>query len=55
MKLAEIASRIDAHLKRFEADPAINLKHRGTNTNRFYQHMRSLIGAEASDGTPSRR
>ena len=24
MKLKEIAARIDAHLKRFEADPAIN-------------------------------
>jgi hypothetical protein len=24
MKLSEIASRIDAHLKRFEADPIIN-------------------------------
>lgn len=26
-KLADIAKRIDAHLKRFEADPVINLKY----------------------------
>ena len=29
MKLTELASRIHAHLKRFEADPAINVQRAG--------------------------
>lgn len=35
--LAEIAERIDAHLKRFEADPAINLP-MGTGRARMYRN-----------------
>lgn len=38
MTLKEIASRIDAHLKRFEADPKINKTKRtgGMKLSRFY-------------------
>jgi hypothetical protein len=35
MKLDEIASRINAHLKRFEADPKINVA-RGGNLRPYY-------------------
>jgi hypothetical protein len=36
MKLAEIASRIQAHLKRFEADPVINKVPAGRMTHPYY-------------------
>lgn len=32
MKNVDIAARIRSHLKRFEADPAINEKHRGLSS-----------------------
>jgi hypothetical protein len=35
-EMRELARRIDAHLKRFEADPAINVKGSLYGTRRFY-------------------
>lgn len=37
MTLKEIATRIDAHLKRFEADPKINKEGEGTSGYRPYR------------------
>lgn len=39
MKLAEVAARIHAHLKRFEADPAINVVRNGLNA---YWNVRTV-------------
>lgn len=36
IKLAEIAARINAHLKRFEGDPEINVSTGSTKTYRYY-------------------
>lgn len=36
MKLREIAARIDAHLKSFEADPKINARHRMYGTTPYW-------------------
>lgn len=36
MKLAEIAKGIDAHLKRFEHDPTINVPGAGTTLHPYY-------------------
>jgi hypothetical protein len=43
----ELAARIDAHLRRFEADPAINTKTRG-GTSRFYRAGSSAHGGWVS-------
>ena len=43
MKLAEIAAGINAHLKRFEADPKLNPP-AGKYGNSLYYHARAYVG-----------
>ena len=50
MKLAEIGKRIHAHLKRFEADPAINTSPNGQTTRRFFHAGAHATGRWVSVG-----
>ena len=44
LKLTEIARRIDAHLKRFEADKTINERHPRYGTTPFYRAGCAYVG-----------
>ena len=48
MKLDEIAKRILAHLKRFEADPVINARDRKYGTTPYYCSMASRAGSRVA-------
>jgi hypothetical protein len=48
LKLGEIAERIHAHLKRFEADPEINRKDPTYKTRRFYMASATSTGRYVS-------
>jgi hypothetical protein len=48
-KLAEVAARISAHLKRFEADPTINApRPRHGDTRRYYHTNTRVAGARVA-------
>ena len=48
MKLDEIAKRILAHLKRFEADPVINARNRKYGTTPYYYSMAYRAGSRVA-------